>query len=61
MKFINWIRTHCNKYAVYGVCLCIVLAFVLAMCTGCQGLANANGDGNQIVISRDVGDVKNEK
>ena len=51
-KFLSYLK---NNYAViFMVVVLVILAFLFV---GCQGLANANGDNNQIVISREVNDV----
>ena len=52
LKFLSYLK---NNYAVIiFAAFLVILAFLFV---GCQGLANANGDNNQIVISREVDDV----
>ena len=51
-KLVSFLRNNVGNLCILAVC--IILALFLF---GCQGLANANGDNNQIVISREVDDV----
>lgn len=47
-KFKEWIRKHIKYIAM---CIPFVVV-ILAVMISCQGLANANGDGNIIEISK---------
>lgn len=47
-KFKEWIRKHIKHIAM---CIPFVVVILVVMIS-CQGLANANGDGNIIEISK---------
>ena len=47
MDWIRKILSKVNKYAVFVVCLLIVVAVAI---TSCQGLVNNNGDNNSVAL-----------
>lgn len=54
-KFLSFLKNNYSELIILVVL--VILAF---FAVGCQGLANANGDGNQIVISRNMESAINE-
>lgn len=53
MERFRRIREKLHKYAGDIAFLCFVLVLVVCFMTSCQGLANANGDGNVINVGSD--------
>lgn len=49
-NFVNFFKKHCKKL-IFFIASVLVISFLLM---SCQGLVNANGTDNSIVISKEV-------